>query len=72
MRSVAKQGSRGQGQGPLYCIVFAPVLNPKSYDGARVLEASGRPITLYIANTATISYSRHQRGIAHRQIRSAR
>ena len=23
-----------------------PVLNPKSYDGARVLEASGRPIEL--------------------------
>ena len=30
----------------LYCIVlcFQPVLNPKSYDGARVLEASGRPM----------------------------
>ena len=30
----------------LYCIVLylQPVLNPKSYDGARVLEASGRPI----------------------------
>ena len=29
-----------------YCIVlyFLPVLNPKSYDGARVLEASGRPM----------------------------
>ena len=29
-----------------YCIVLylQPVLNPKSYDGARVLEASGRPI----------------------------
>ena len=29
----------------LYCIVMylQPVLNPKSYDGARVLEASGRP-----------------------------
>ena len=29
----------------LYCIVLylLPVLNPKSYDGARVLEASGRP-----------------------------
>ena len=28
----------------LYCIAlyFLPVLNPKSYDGARVLEASGR------------------------------
>ena len=28
------------------CIVLylQPVLNPKSYDGARVLEASGRPI----------------------------
>ena len=32
--------------GPLYCIVLylQPVLNPKSYDGARVLEASGRPM----------------------------
>ena len=31
---------------PLYCIVLylQPVLNPKSYDGARVLEASGRPM----------------------------
>ena len=30
----------------MYCIVLylLPVLNPKSYDGARVLEASGRPI----------------------------
>ena len=30
----------------LYCIVLylQPVLNPKSYDGARVLEASGRPM----------------------------
>ena len=30
----------------LYCIVLymQPVLNPKSYDGARVLEASGRPL----------------------------
>ena len=29
-----------------YCIVLylQPVLNPKSYDGARVLEASGRPM----------------------------
>ena len=29
----------------LYYIVLylLPVLNPKSYDGARVLEASGRP-----------------------------
>ena len=29
-----------------YCIVLylLPVLNPKSYDGARVLEASGRPM----------------------------
>ena len=29
-----------------YCIVLylQPVLNPESYDGARVLEASGRPI----------------------------
>ena len=28
------------------CIVLylQPVLNPKSYDGARVLEASGRPM----------------------------
>src|SRR5258705_1235885 len=32
--------------GSLYCIVLylLPVLNPKSYDGARVLEASGRPM----------------------------
>ena len=30
----------------LYCIVLylQPVLNPKSYDGARVLEAAGRPL----------------------------
>ena len=30
----------------MYCIVLylQPVLNPKSYDGARVLEASGRPL----------------------------
>ena len=30
----------------LYCIVLylLPVLNPESYDGARVLEASGRPM----------------------------
>ena len=30
----------------LYCIVLylQPILNPKSYDGARVLEASGRPM----------------------------
>ena len=30
----------------LYCIVLylLPVLNPKSYDEARVLEASGRPM----------------------------
>ena len=29
-----------------YCIVLylLPVLNPRSYDGARVLEASGRPM----------------------------
>ena len=34
----------------LYCIVLylQPVLNPRSYDGARVLEASGRPILLPI------------------------
>ena len=33
-------------QRALYCIVLylLPVLNPKSYDGARVLEASGRPM----------------------------
>ena len=33
-------------KGILYCIVLylQPVLNPKSYDGARVLEASGRPM----------------------------
>ena len=33
-------------QDDLYCIVLylQPVLNPKSYDGARVLEASGRPM----------------------------
>ena len=33
-------------QEQLYCIVLylQPVLNPKSYDGARVLEASGRPM----------------------------
>ena len=32
--------------GALYCIVLylQPVLNPKSYDGALVLEASGRPL----------------------------
>ena len=32
--------------GELYCIVLylLPVLNPKSYDGARLLETSGRPI----------------------------
>ena len=31
-----------------YCIVLylQPVLNPRSYDGARVLEASGRPMEL--------------------------
>ena len=36
----------GQVIGVLYCIVLylQPVLNPKSYDGARVLEASGRPM----------------------------
>ena len=30
----------------LYCTVLylQPVLNPKSYDGARVLEAAGRPM----------------------------
>ena len=30
----------------LYCIVLylLPILNPKSYDGARVLKASGRPM----------------------------
>ena len=30
----------------LHCIVLylLPLLNPKSYDGARVLEASGRPV----------------------------
>ena len=30
----------------LYCIVLylQPVLNPKSYDEARVLETSGRPM----------------------------
>ena len=30
----------------LYCIVLylQPILNPKSYDGARVLEASGCPM----------------------------
>ena len=30
----------------LYCIVLylQPVLNPKSYDGAQVFEASGRPM----------------------------
>ena len=34
------------GENGLYCIVLylQPVLNPKSYDGARVLEASGRPM----------------------------
>ena len=32
--------------GKIYCIVLylLPVLNPKSYDGAQVLEASGRPM----------------------------
>ena len=32
----------------LYCIVLylQPVVNPKSYDGARVLEASGRPMLI--------------------------
>ena len=36
----------GESGGGLYCIVLylQPVLNPKSYDGARVLEASGRPM----------------------------
>ena len=28
----------------LYCIVFAARAEPKSYDGARVLEASSRPM----------------------------
>ena len=36
----------GQTKKLLYCIVLylLSVLNPKSYDGARVLEASGRPM----------------------------
>ena len=29
---------------PRIVLYLLPVLNPKSYDGARVLEASGRPI----------------------------
>ena len=43
----------------LYCIVLylLPVLNPKSYDGTRVLEASGRPIVvLYGPYYPYISY----------------
>src|SRR5258705_9154570 len=40
----------------LYCIVLylLPVLNPKSYDGARVLEASGRPM-LVIGRSYVVS-----------------
>ena len=39
-----------------YCIVLylQPVLNPKSYDGARVLEASGRPM-LVIGRSYVVS-----------------
>ena len=37
----------------LYCIVLylLPVLNPKSYDGARVLKASGCPLLVGCTNT---------------------
>ena len=37
----------------LYCIVLymLPVPNPKSYDGARVLEASDRPILPMVVNS---------------------
>ena len=40
----------------MYCIVlyWQPVLNPKSYDGARVLEASGRPM-LFIGRSYELS-----------------
>ena len=40
-RSLKQKGRRSQ-----YCIVLylLLVLNPESYDGARVLEASGRPM----------------------------
>ena len=31
-------------------LYLQPVLNPKSYDGARVLEASGRPMNSFIDN----------------------
>ena len=50
----------------LYCIVLylLPVLNPKSYDGARVLEASGRPIL------ACIGTSFSHRVYSHSCIRS--
>ena len=36
----------------MYCIVLylQPVLNPKSYDGARVSEASGRPMLVIRRN----------------------
>ena len=44
-----KEGERGCRSGKrkrivLYCIVFAARTEPESYDGARVLEASGRPL----------------------------
>ena len=34
----------GKGIKPCIVLYLQPVLNPKSYDGARVLEASGRPM----------------------------
>ena len=43
----------------LYCIVLyvPPILNPMSYDGARVLEASECPFFLSYAATSTVGLS---------------
>ena len=40
-----------------YCIVLylLPVLNPESYDGARVLEASGRPMLVIGRSYGSVS-----------------
>ena len=41
---------KSQSTSAVYCIVLylLPVLNPKRYDGARVLEASGRPMLVIV------------------------
>ena len=43
-RPRALEGGQKESKYNIIVLYLLPVLNPKSYDGARVLEASGRPI----------------------------